>query len=243
MVREPTDTNDTAPPQDVSVDDWPIDGYEEREQAEYLGTMSPKGDRGSTAVIYDQRAETVFEADIDEEEEQFVLREDTGRELGSSETLGETLEDFGERIGWVSLSDFAQDRLQDYDEEEQEALSPDTVTFTQSNVRADSDHDMEFSGSSTYRTTDDRVILLERTFKVRLDDRNNPKEATIDVIEQVLRAEEPAEDRRTGDADPLQERESTFEIDLNSIEADLQIESTIKERCQEWHESHLESPV
>lgn len=245
MDRDPSETDDTTPMPPTGHDDWPIEGYDEgRREAVYLGTTNPQGEReSSTAVVYDTREETIFEADINEEEQRFIPREDTERALKPSKTLGEALENVGKRLGWDSLSDFAQEQLENDDAEDQEAPRPETVTFTQSNVRADADQDMEFTGSYTYRTSDDQVTLVERTFEIKLDNPDKPQKATSNVIERVLRAEEPAEERRKGDADLLEEKETTFEIDLSSIEIDRQIESLVEKRCQEWHESHLEPPV
>lgn len=220
--------------------DWLVEGYAEGE-ATYLGGVSGEGNATRTAVVYDDREEVVFEADVDEDEQRYVPREGTERELGPSETLGDVLEDLGDRLDRDSLSEFARAHLED-DGRGQAASEPETVSFTRSNVLADAEHNLEFTGAYTYRDADGRVFDVERTFEVTLDDPDDPGEATADVTERVLRAEEPDEHRRAGDTELLEERRTTFEIDLGSVEGGRQVESVIKGRCQQWHEESTPDP-
>lgn len=220
--------------------DWLVEGYAEGE-ATYLGGVSGDGNETRTAVIYDDREEVVFEADVDEDEQRYVPREGTERELGPSETLGDVLEDLGDRLDWASLSEFARAHLEE-DDREQAASEPETVSFTRSNVLADAEHDLEFTGAYTYRKADGRIFDVERTFEVTLDDPEDPGEATADVTERVLRAEEPDEHRRAGDTELLEERGTTFEIDLGSVEGGRQVEPVIEGRCQQWHEESTPDP-
>lgn len=220
--------------------DWLIEGYAEGE-ATYLGGVHSEGEETRTALIYDDREEVVFEADVDEDEQRYVPREGTGRAIGPSETFGDVLEDLGDRLDWDSLSEFARGHLKE-DGREQAASDPESVSFTRSNVLADAEHDLEFTGAYTYRDTDGRVFDVERTFEVTLDDSDDPGGATADVTERVLRAEEPDEHRRAGDSELLEERATGFEIDLDSVEGGRQAESVIEGRCQQWHEDSAPDP-
>ncbi len=113
----------------------------------------PNADQKSTALFYDDRTDTVFQADVEEESQRFVTRDDSERSLEPTDTLGEVLEDVGDRLEWDSLSAFGREQLQSDDEQESEtdAASPDSMTFTQSNVSESAAHDLEFSGSYLYQ--------------------------------------------------------------------------------------------
>lgn len=241
---------------DVIYDDWPIRGYDEsdRTATRVLGTAQAGGTTGggSIALIYDDEERTIFEADVEQTDQQLVPREESERELGPSETLGEVLEDVGDSLGLDSLSEFAEERLQSDDErtdaaaartavsEDDEVIEPEVSTFTRSNVSERADHDLEFSGSVTYRPAgepDGQVYVVERDFVVTYDDAADPRTATVDVTERLLRAEEPNADRRDGDAEPLEENATRFSIELGTIETDRHVEQHVEERCEEWHES------
>lgn len=209
----------------------------------FLGLVDPDEETGSTAVLYDDRTSTIFQAAVDESEQRLVPREETERELESTESLGETLEEFGDRLDWDSLSEFARERVQDDATTAETPAGLETVTFTQSNVAANADHDLEFSGSYDRRTDDDRELTVERTFEVSLDDADTPAVAVVDVTEQVLRTDDAAGDPDGTDADPLEERSRRFEIDLTSAATDRELESRIGDRCRDWHESHVEPPL
>lgn len=247
--------------QDFAYDNWPIAEHGERTDrtGHYLGTLSAAGGTGAGGggvLVYDEERQSVFEAEVDEEDRRLVPREDTEREVGASESLGEVLEDVGDSLGLDSLSEFAEERLQSDEEGTEREIStgrdetvvdPETATFTRSNVSAEADHDLEFSGAYTYREAegeaegdrDDQVFDVERDFLVTFDVREPPEEATVEVGERILRAEPPQEDRRAGDAEPIQTGRATFTIEFDAA-SDRHAESVVEERCREWHDAHPE---
>ena len=259
MSRDPAETDETEPTseaKDIRYDEWPLEGHDDPDrQPTYLGIMNPGDEEGERAVFYDDRKEAIFEADVEETEQRHVPREDTERELEPTDTLGEALEDLGDSLEWDSLSAFARERLQSDDARGDVAASAGaeadstgarpglgSVTFTRSNVGAGADHDLEFSGSYERRTDDGREITVERTFEVTLDDPDAPRVATVDVTDHVLRTDDAAgePDPDGTDADRLDERGTTFEIDLGEAVGERQLESRIEERCEEWHAAHVE---
>lgn len=246
--------------EDFAYDSWPIaeQGETTTRSGHYLGTFGAAGGAGAGGtgvLVYDDERETVFEADVDEEDRRLVPREGTEREVGASESLGQVLEDVGDNLGLDSLSAFAEERLQSDEEVEREistgpgetAVDPETATFTQSNVSAEADHDLEFSGAYTYRAAeggaggdrDDQVFDVERDFVVEFDVRDPPEEAVVEVDERVLRAQAPEEDRRAGDAEPIQTGRATFTVEFDAA-SDRHAESVVEERCREWHDAHPE---
>lgn len=215
--------------------DWLVEGYAEGETT-YLADVSRDETRGPPrALFYDEREEVVFEADVEEGDGRYVPLEGTEREPGPTETLGDVLEEFGEQLHWESLSEFARNHLES-DRDARGEPSLETIRFTQSNVLPDADHDVEFTGVYKYSAADGRAVDVERTFEVTFDDPDDLGEATVDVDERVMRAEDPDQDRGSGDTDVFEEREATFEVDLSDVETGRQAEAIVEERCEEWHE-------
>ncbi|MFC4987509.1 hypothetical protein [Saliphagus infecundisoli] len=248
--------------EDFAYDSWPIadQGETTTGSGHYLGTFGAAGGTGAGGtgvLVYDEERETVFEADVDEEERRLIPREDTERDVDDSGGLGGVIEDLGDSLGLDSLSEFAEERLQDDDREGgareistgagETVVDPETATFTQSNVSAEADHDLEFSGAYTYRKAagdaegdrDDQVFDVERDFVVSFDVRDPPEEAAVEVEERVLRARTPEEDRRGGDAEPIQTGRTSFTIEFDAA-SDRHAESVVEERCREWHDEHPE---
>lgn len=247
--------------EDLAYDNWPITDHGETtdRSGNYLGTIGAAGGTGAGGagvLIYDEDNQSVFEADVDEEEQRLVAREGTEREVDDSGGLGEVLEDVGDSLGLESLSEFAEEHLQDDESRAEREIStgpgetvvdPETATFTQSNVSAEADHDLEFSGAYTYREAegdaegdrDDQVFDVERDFVVEFDGRDPPKEAAVEVRERVLRAEAPEADRRGGDAKAIQEATAVFTIEFDAA-GDRHAENVVEERCREWHDAHPE---
>lgn len=249
MARDGAETGDRA--RDYGFDDWPIEGYDDHDErsVNYLGTTTP-AEEGSgadvTAVVYDEGSNTIFEAAPDRDRQRLVPREGTEREVDSGDALGEALEDLGDRLDWDSLSEFARERLQDDPDRERRetrTVSPESVTFTQSNVAESDDHDLEFTGSGTYRTEDGQVYVVERVFEGSLDDPDDPDRAVVDVTEQLLRAEEPRAERRDGDAERIDEKERTLTVELDDVDADRRVETVVGDRCETYHESKIELPA
>lgn len=94
---------------DPKYDAWPVANDRE---TQYLGLM-----QGGAPVLYEPSTNTVFEGDLDRQNERIVPREDTERKLEPGETIGEALETIGEKTGWDSLSSFANEHLTDDSDE------------------------------------------------------------------------------------------------------------------------------
>ncbi|RKD98003.1 hypothetical protein [Halopiger aswanensis] len=220
---------------------WPVKGFDGTErQTTYIGMASHESgdaDIESTALVYDERDETVFQAVIDEDNQRLVPKNGTERELESDGSLAETLAAFGDRLEWDSLSEFARERLQDADESRKSA--PEPITFTRSNTSAAADHNLEFSGSYRYRTTGGQVRTVERTLEVTLDDSDDPARAAVDVTEQVTQSTALSNQQDRADAARLGTSETAFTIDLTSAATEGRLEAVIEEWCQEWHIPHV----
>ncbi|NGM67720.1 hypothetical protein G6M89_01625 [Natronolimnobius sp. AArcel1] len=224
-------------------DEWPLDDYEapDREPT-YIGIMNPDEEQKSTALFYDNRNETIFQADVEEEEQRFVSRDDTERNLEPTDTLGEVLEDFGDRLEWDSLSSFGREQLQsDNGDTETDTTSPDSITFTQSNVSETAAHDLEFSGSYLYQHAD-QELTVERTFEITYDDPTTPHSAVAVVTDRLLETSDDAGTLDT-DADKLEEHERTFEIDLDASDPERQLETRLEQACKDWHTAHADPTV
>lgn len=129
-----------------------------------------------------------------------------------------------------------QQRLEPTTDDDRE-MSPEAESFTRSNVAEGADHDLEFTGAFTYRAPDDQVFVVERAFEVTVDDTDDPREASVDVTEEVLRADAPASDRRAGDADILREERTSFGVDVDAETLDRGAQNAIEGKCREWHEA------
>lgn len=226
----------------LRYDDWPVRGYDEDERAvAYLGaTGEATGPGTETAILYDERAHSIFEADIDEDERRFVPEPDTERELTPSETLSEVLTDLGDRLDSDSLSAFAREHLEAADDEDRAVAEPEESTFTRSNVASDADHDLEFTGSHTFRRADGRVRVV-RTFDVTLAGPDEPDAATAYVTDRVLDAS-GSNETGVDDAEVLDERTTTFGIDLDVADTDRRVAALVEDRCRAWHESTVRPP-
>lgn len=251
MSQDPDDDarREEADARDIQTDDWPVDEEQSAGTATTGtgGAATIIGASHTSAVAYDEETGTLFEADVDEETDRLVRREGTERQVESTETLGEAVEDLGERLEWNSLSAFARNRLQtsesDADDDEGPRLEG---TFTQSNVAASADHDLEFTGSYTYRSPDEREFVVERTFEVTVDDRDRTRDARVDVTDRLLRTADPNPGERGGEGDIVREGHTEFTIDVDQhpeidLETDRQgIQNLIEDQIREWHAAHVE---
>lgn len=224
----------------LRYDDWPVRGYDEDEQTvAYLGATGEATAPGTeTAILYDERAHSIFEADIDAGERRFVPEPDTERELTPSETLGDVLEDLGDRLDSDSLSAFAREHLEAADDEDRAVAEPEASTFTRSNVASDADHDLEFTGSHTFRRADGPVRVV-RTFEVTLAGPDEPDAATVDVTDRILDVPKSGESE-AGDAEVLDARTTTFEVDLDVADTDRRVVALVEDGCRAWHESTVQ---
>jgi hypothetical protein len=197
MIHKSTDGGEPGASDDLRHDDWPLEGYEGDDAAQFVGFTSPPDSAGpGSAVFYDESTDSIIHATVDEKQQR--LKPTT-----------------------------------DYDQE----ISPEAESFTRSNVAEGADHDLEFTGAFTYRAPDDQVFVVERTFEVTVDDSDDPREASVDVTEVVLRSDAPASDRREGDAAILREERTSFGVDVDAETLDRGAQNAIKDTCQQWHES------
>lgn len=88
-------------------DDYSI-GSEEYYAPVLVGTIPG----GPAPVFYDERSRTVFEAEADHESRELVPVAGSERELDPSETLADALEEIADETGWESLSDWAEEHLE-----------------------------------------------------------------------------------------------------------------------------------
>lgn len=191
--------------------------------------------------MYGPGTGTVYEGDIDADNERIVLREEGEREVESDESLGKHLEAIGDEHGWTWLSSFASDYLEDDDDR---ADADGTTTgldlrdteFTERNITESSPADLSFTGSPTLVDESGRVHVVDRRFTVRKHDGDR---VDVEVEDDYLAAEEPAEERREGDADIVEERQESFELDVDeAANRDAEIESYLKR----WHAAHIGWP-
>lgn len=256
--------NDTEPERstDPRFDNWPIEQYEAYsdytvERASPADTdevMEQGGDtrwlgfigtglEGGVPVIYEPRDGTIHGAELDEEGERVVLREETvDRELETEDEIRDHIEELGEEREWQWLSPYAR-RILTVDEEERGyhagELDLEHSTFTQKNVAPDDPADLAFDGSHTFRDDEDRVSIVEREFDVFVP--GDDDVVTVDVDDWFLLAEEPNEERRAGDAEMTDRR--SYDLGLRVDADDPAMETRIEEAIEEWHLGHLGSPA
>ncbi|WP_435333615.1 hypothetical protein [Haloarchaeobius sp. TZWWS8] len=97
------------PPTNASFSDesdWPT-GDNPRDDVEHVGVLN-KG----MNVFYQPNSSMFFTTEVDEEREEHTFVEGTDRELRPGETLGEAIESVGEKTGWESLSEWAENHLE-----------------------------------------------------------------------------------------------------------------------------------
>lgn len=93
-------------------EDYQVDGERAQEMA-WLGRVDREERTETVGYIFHRDTEMIHEAVLDPETEEWVPDLESGRELAPEETLGEAVEDIGERLGWESLSAFADEHLSD----------------------------------------------------------------------------------------------------------------------------------
>lgn len=89
-------------------EDWTID---HSESLRYLGTT----DDGQTAAFYHADEHAVYHGDLDYDERTVTAHDESAHSLDASDSLGRFLEDVGDETGWDSLSEFAENHLEDED--------------------------------------------------------------------------------------------------------------------------------
>jgi hypothetical protein len=88
---------------------WAVEGLRD-ENFEYIGQVD-----GGSPMLFDSSTNTIYEAEADVENEHLIPRPNTEQELEPEETLSKAIEMIGEKTGWESLSEFANDHLNDDD--------------------------------------------------------------------------------------------------------------------------------
>jgi hypothetical protein len=77
-----------------------------------VGSVEFLGQRDDgTPAYYDKNNHVTFEGDVDHENRRVTPTNE--RSLDAEEKLGEVIEEFGDAVGWESLSDFAREHLED----------------------------------------------------------------------------------------------------------------------------------
>lgn len=226
---------ETATPRDEGGTRERLADANEDEDLEWLG-VAGTGAQGGTPFVYDRSDPGVYEGEFDDEESRVVVRETADRDVESHESLGEHIEDIGEEHGWSWLSGFAREYLEGDRHEEltdDHELEHTDSAFQQRQLRDSSSADVGFSGSHTFTDAWDRVHVIDRRFTV-FDGESDA--VRVDVDEYYLIAEEPREQERAGDADPIEEREYTIEREVDPNTPNW--ESAVEADLQEWHAAH-----
>lgn len=262
----PDPDHDTEPERrtDPRFDNWPVErgqGYEdqasERPESRDEGstrerlaeTSAHEGDlewigiagtgaQGGTPYIYDHGDPGIYEGEFDVEESRVVIREESRREADSQDSLGEHIEAIGEDHGWSWLSGFAREYLEDDRHEElteEDSLEHTDSAFTERQLPDSSDADVSFNASHSFRDAWDRVHVIDRRFTVTDTDSDT---ARVDVEEYYLIADEPRAEERGGDADAVEEREYTFELDVDPKTPNWS--AAVETDLKEWHATHDE---
>jgi hypothetical protein len=92
---------------DPRYDEWPLEDHDPKEM-NYLGLVS-----GGSPYFHHDDSDTIYRGNVDETRQQIRLIEDTEH---AGEALGDIIESIGDRTGWESLSEFAQEHLEGEDE-------------------------------------------------------------------------------------------------------------------------------
>lgn len=225
---------------DEAYTSWPVEraapgeddaAPEQDEEIEWIGVVG-WGSTPTRPILYETDSSSVVQGELDEENERVVVGEDhERRELESEESLGEYIEEFGEEHGWSWLSSFARTYLED--DEGRSSVGPalEHTEFERRNLARGASQDLGFFGSLTFTDATDRVYVLEREFDVFLEE--SDEQAVVAVAEELLVAEEPREEVRSGDAEIVDENDYEFEVAVDTD--DPAWESELEETLNEWH--------
>lgn len=242
---------------DILYDDWPVAGRDEYdnwdveratpreqdgtteelaemyeaelidEEIEWIGFTGGHG--SGSPLLYSPREFALYEGELDEESERVILREASRYDV-DEESLGDHIEEIGEEHGWEWLSSFARKFLET-DAYERPAFEHRTSEFQQRNVAEADPYDLAFFGSHTFADESGRIHSIERFFDAYLDDASDV--IRVEITEEYLIAEEPAEERRAGDAEMVDENER--EIDVHVDTEAFGRESELADRLERWH--------
>lgn len=213
----------------------------DEEDVEWLGFVGA-GTQGATPYLLGPGRSTIYRGEIDEAGERIVLREEGARAVESGESLGERIEEIGEEHGWAWLSSFARTYLQDDEPGDAltgaaDGLEVRESEFMQRNLPASATADLGFSGSHTLVDASGQVYVIEREFTATTTDGS---QVAIDIDEEYLIAEEPAENRRAGDAEIVEERQYSLEREVDTDTDGWK--TTVETLLHEWHTHHVGWP-
>lgn len=250
---------------DPRFDNWPVERYDDRpdERAtprekdgttervaesyeaqdsdlEWIGVTGP-GIEAGTPYVYAGNEPAIYEGELDQEDARVVIREEGRRTLESEESIGEHLEEIGEDHGWHWLSSFAREYLEDDEADERtrdDGLALRDSEFTRSELPDSSSADMSFNGSHTLDDPSGRVHIIDRRFTVT---DTGAESVRVDVAEYFMVGAEPRETERAGDSEPVEEREYSFDLQIDPDTPNR--EAAVEEELMEWHESRIEWPA
>jgi hypothetical protein len=97
---------------DSRYDEWPMEAHDAREM-NYLGLVS-----NGAPYFYHADSGTVYQGRVDNVNQRLRLEEDVEHDIEPGKALGDAIESIGERTGWESLSEFAQEHFPDEEGEE-----------------------------------------------------------------------------------------------------------------------------
>lgn len=192
------------------------------------------GGHGNPRVL-EPDTNTVYGAELNEEEGHVRIDENDAYELGEDETLGDYITSVGDDLGWTWLSSFARDTLETTGHDAH--MDVIDTAFDRRIVSDSADYAAGFSGSFTYRDRDGHVHTLERQFDVYTDERHRTEsgQPVALVKESYLTSEQTETDGRAGAT--KKEGQNRREIPIK-IESDTGGElAAIHEFCREWHET------
>lgn len=257
----PDSDRDPASEIGIRYDDWPVEGVDEyadwaiersiprqqdgtteklaeeyrtelAEEVEWIGF--PGGHGAGSPLLYSQQESALYEGELDEGEKRVVLREASRHDV-DEESLGDHIERIGEEHDWEWLSSFARTYLED-DEYERPSFSRRDSEFHERSVVESDLYDLAFFASHTFDDASGRTHIIERFFDVYLDD-DTAEVTTVEVSEKYLIAEEPVEDRRSGDAELIDENER--KIDVNVDTERFGGDGELAALLEEWHTDHV----
>ena len=111
--RDPADREDRGTA--IEYDNWPVEGTK-GEDKEWLDVSGVTGDTSGALALYQPTEGVVYGTKADEENRRLTSDRETEWEVETDDAVGEVIEEIGETVGWVSLSEYARDHLNDESE-------------------------------------------------------------------------------------------------------------------------------
>ena len=111
--RDPADREDRGTA--IEYDNWPVEGTK-GEDTEWLDVSGVTGDVSDAPALYQPADGIVYGTEADEENRRLISDREMEWEVETDDAVGEVIEEIGETVGWVSLSEYARDHLNDESE-------------------------------------------------------------------------------------------------------------------------------